>query len=113
MFTHAFGKEIGRLSQGNNTTGLVGTNAIFFFTMDAIKNIPNSWMVKYARIVVHERCHKPDPNRVRITVRGNYLDYPGELTTDTADLTTSKTLLNIIITTEEARYMTIDIKNST
>jgi hypothetical protein len=33
---------------------------------------------------------KDDPNRVRITVGGNLIDYPYELTTRTADMVSAK-----------------------
>ena len=53
---------------------------------------------------------KEDPNRVRIAVGGNIIQYPGpgELTTRTADMRTSKILWNGIIRTRDARYMTGD-----
>jgi hypothetical protein len=42
---------------------------------------------------------------------GNLINYPGELTTKTADITTSKLMWNSIFSTEGARYMCLDIKN--
>ena len=48
---------------------------------------------------------------MRITVGGNLIDYPGELTTRTADLTTTKLLWNSVISTPGARYSTVDIKS--
>jgi len=48
---------------------------------------------------------------VRITVGGNLINYPGELTTNTADLITSKILWNSVLSTPNAKYMTVDIKN--
>jgi hypothetical protein len=59
-----------------------------------IPTIPKDQTVTYARIVVDYRPQKADPNQVRITVGGNLIDYPGELTTRTADLVTSKILWN-------------------
>ena len=44
----------------------------------------------YARIVVDFRPQKEDPNRVRITAGGNLIQYAGDLTTRTADLTVTK-----------------------
>jgi hypothetical protein len=45
-------------------------------------------------------------------VGGNLIkDYPGELTTRTADLTTSKILWNSVLSTNGARFMGIDIKS--
>ena len=65
----------------------------------------------YARIVVDFRLQKTDPNRVRITVGGNLIDYPYEFTTRTADLTTSKVMWNSVISTPGAKYACADAKN--
>ena len=51
------------------------------------------------------------PNRVRITVGGNLIDYPYELTTRTANLSTSKMMWNSTISTEGARFAVADIAN--
>jgi hypothetical protein len=82
VWTAAFCKELGRLAQGWDTTE--GTNTIFFMTKEEIAKIPKDRTVTYARIVVDYRPQKADPNRVHITVGGNLIDYPGELTTRTA-----------------------------
>eukprot|EP00804_Cyclotella_cryptica_P022272 CCRYP_018126-RA/>CCRYP_018126-RA protein AED:0.26 eAED:0.24 QI:0/0/0/1/0/0.33/3/0/620 len=73
--------------------------------------IPRDRTVTYARIVVDYRPQKDDPNRVRITVGGNLINYPGELTTRTADLTTAKILWNSTISTPGARFACADIEN--
>ena len=80
-------------------------------THQEIAAIPADCTVTYARIVVDYRSQKDDPNRVRITVGGNLIDYPGKLTTQTADLTTTKVMWNSITSTEGAKYMTADIKS--
>jgi len=67
-------KELGRLTQGWD--GSNGTNAIFFMTHDEIKQIPRDRTVTYARIAVDYQPQKDDPNRVRITVGGNLINYP-------------------------------------
>ncbi len=56
------------------------------------------------------RPQKEDPNRIRIAVGGNLITYKGSTSTRTADLTTSKLLWNIILSTKDAKYMCIDIK---
>ena len=61
-----------------------------FLDLKGIKNIPKDRVVTYARIVVDYRPQKADPNRVRITAGGNLIQYPGELTTRTTDLRTTK-----------------------
>ena len=59
---------------------------------DQVLLIPNYCVVTYTNIVVYYRPQKEYPNRVRITAGGNLIIYPGELTTSTADITTSKIL---------------------
>ena len=54
---------------------------------------------------------KDDPNRVRIPAGGNLIKYPGELTTRTADFTTSKLLWNSVISTDDARFAALDVGN--
>ena len=61
--------ELDRLAQGFED--ILGANTIKFMTHEKIKNIPTDRTVTYARIVVDYRVHKDDPNRVRITARGN------------------------------------------
>jgi hypothetical protein len=88
VWTTAFGKEFGNLAQGDDKTGEKGTNSIFVMSHNDIANIPKGRTVTYGRIVIDYRPQKADPNRVRITAGGNLIkDYPGELTTRTADLT--------------------------
>ena len=76
-----------------------------------IRKIPKYRIVAYTRVVVNYRPQKPAPNRVRITAGVNLIKYPGELTTRTADLKTSKLLWNSVLSTQNAKYMCIDIKN--
>jgi hypothetical protein len=65
----------------------------------------------YARIVADERPEKPEPDRIRVTMGGDRINYPGDCGTPTADLLTVKLLLNSVISTEHAKFMTIDIKD--
>ena len=77
---------------------------------DEITKIPKGKIVTYARIVVDYRPQKKDKNRVRITAGGNLINYPHELTTRTADITTSKCMWNSTISTRGARYICSDAK---
>ena len=74
-------KELGNIAQGYGESK--GTNTVRFLTHAEIRAIPKDRKITYARIVVDYRPQKDDPNRVRITVRGNLINYPGELTTHT------------------------------
>ena len=67
--------------------------------------------ITYARIVCNERPEKKDPDRTRITMGGNRINYPGDCGTPTADILTVKLLLNSVISTQHAKFMTIDIKD--
>jgi hypothetical protein len=110
IWQRAFGKDFGGMAQGCNKTGQKGTNAIFIMTHEEIRNIPKDRIVTYARVVVDFRPQKDDPHRIRITAGGNLINYPGELLTRTADLTTSKLKWNSVLSTEGAKYMCLDIK---
>ncbi len=107
----AFGKDFGGMAQGNNKTGLQGTNSIFVMNHKDILHIPNNRTITYAQVVVDFCLQKLDPHRIRITAGGNLINYPGELTTKTADLTTSKLMWNSVLSTKGAWYMCLDIKN--
>ena len=62
-------------------------------------------------MVASIRPTKAKVNRVRVTVGGDRLDFPGATTTHCASLTTTKCLLNSTISTPGARFMTLDIKD--
>jgi hypothetical protein len=110
LWSKAMTKELARLAQG--IEGLTeGTNTVVYMTHDEIHNIPKDRTVTYARTVVDFRPQKADPNRVRITVGGNLITYPGEVTTRTADMVTSKILWNSVVSTPGAKYCCADVKN--
>ena len=105
----AFGKEVGRLAQGLD--GIVeGTDTIDFIDKSDVP--PDRWKdVTYARIVCNYRPEKEDPNRVRITVGGDRINFTGDCGTPTADILTIKLLFNSVISTPGAQFMTMDISN--
>ena len=107
----AFGKEFGGLAQGDDRTGQKGTDTVIILDHQQIKEIPKDRVVTYASIAVDYREQKDDPNRVRITAGGNLINYPGELTTRTAELQTSKIMWNSVISTPGARYCCFDISS--
>eukprot|EP00957_Ditylum_brightwellii_P105892 8076206-Ditylum_brightwellii.AAC.2 len=76
-----------------------------------IKTILDNPTVTYMRIVIDLCPQKKDPNRVQITVGGNLINYPGDVTTSTADLITTKLLWNSVLSTPGLWYVCIDIKN--
>ena len=65
----------------------------------------------YAHVCLDHRPQKEDPYRIWITAGGNLIKYEGKLLVRTADITTSKLQWNSVISTKEAKYMCIDLKN--
>jgi hypothetical protein len=76
-----------------------------------LKNIPNHRNITYGKIVCDYKPHKLEKERVQLTVGGNRLDYSGDVSTSTADITTFKILINSTLSTEDAVMMMMDIKN--
>jgi hypothetical protein len=107
----AFGKDFGGMCQGDDKTGTVGTDAMFVMTPQDVANMPADRFATYANIVVDFRPQKEDPHRIRITAGGNLINHPGELTTRTADITTSKLHWNSVLSTQKAKYMCLDLKS--
>jgi hypothetical protein len=73
--------------------------------------LPPDRQATYARFVATERPHKTETKRVRLTVGGNLVHYPDKVSTPTADLSTVKLLLNSVISTPGARFITFDLKD--
>jgi hypothetical protein len=67
--------------------------------------------VTYGSFVVEIKDHKEEKERTRLTVGGDQIEYPGEKSTRTAGLTTTKILINSVISTPGAKFLVIDINN--
>jgi hypothetical protein len=89
---------------------LYNTNTIRFICRS---NIPKGRNVAYGSFVVDIKDHKEKKERTRLTVGGDQIEYPGDKSTCTAGLTTAKILINSVISTFGAKFLVIDIKNST
>ncbi len=102
VWSQSFSKEIFRLA----TT----TETISFLTKP---EIPQAWQkdISYGCIVCTYRSEKKDPYRTRITMGGNLVNYPDDCGTPTADLLTVKLMPNSHISTPNAKFMTIDLKD--
>jgi hypothetical protein len=89
---------------------VTGTNTIFFINK---ADVPaNRWQdITYRRVVVNYRPKKDVPYWTRLTVGGDRVNYPGDCGTPTVDLLMVKLLLNSIVSTLNAKFMTIDIKD--
>jgi hypothetical protein len=65
-------------------------------------------------LFANQACHqdaKQEIERTRLTVGGDQIEYPGDKFTCSAGLTTSKILINSVLSTKGTRFMVVDIKN--
>ncbi len=67
--------------------------------------------VTYGQFVCTVRPEKAEPNQTRFTVGGERINYPGAVATPTAKMLVTKMLFNSVISTKDARFMTMDISN--
>jgi hypothetical protein len=67
--------------------------------------------VTYGQFVCCIRPEKDKTHRTRFVVGGNRINYPGKVATPTAEMLVTKLLFNSVISTQGARFMTIDIMN--
>jgi hypothetical protein len=106
LWTQIFGNECGRLFKGIHD--IAGTDICFFVTLT---DILKDRKITYGKIVCDYKPHKKEKERIRLTVGGDRLDYSGDVTTSTADITTFKILVNSTRSTEDAAVKMMDIKN--
>jgi hypothetical protein len=108
---HSYGNKIERLAQGmpgcntgNNTIAFIKTNQV---PQSRVKDIT------YGLITCLIRPEKlEEPNQIRLVVGGDRVHYLSNARTPTADLLTVKLLINsTTISTPNAKYMTMDIKD--
>ena len=85
-----------------------GTNKIRFRPRSVV---PTDKKVTYCLIVATLRPQNEEQHRIRLTVGGDKLDYFGDASTLTTDLTIRKLHLNSIISTPDAKFVTADIKH--
>jgi hypothetical protein len=104
--------KLGRLAQDfapNGVTGTgTGTDTIHFIRHN---DVPINRKATYMSIVAAIKPHKAETHRIRAVVGGNLIDYPGKVSTPTANLITIKCMLNSTISTKDAKATTLDISN--
>ncbi len=107
---HSYGNKIGCLAQGmpgRNT----GTNTIVFIKKNQVPQ-NRAKDVTYGLITCLIRPEKiEEPNQTRLVMGGNRVHYLGNAGTSTADLLTVTLLINSTISTPNAKYMTMEIKD--
>ena len=84
------------------------TNTIKFIRRKDIPG-PRRKDVTYGSFVCNVRNYKPKKNRTRLVFEGDRINHPGEVATPTADMLVAKTLFNSVVSTRNAKFMTMDI----
>ena len=102
--------EFGRLANGIGGRIKNPTNTIEFIHQHEVPK-DRKRDVTYGQFVCTVRPEKAEPNRTRFTVGGDRINYPGEVATPTAEMLVAKMLFNSVISTTNARFMTMDISN--
>jgi hypothetical protein len=95
-------------STANEINRLYNTNTIRFIQRS---NIPKGRKVTCGSFVVDIKDHKEEKERTRLTVGGDQIEYPGDKETRTAGVTTAKTLINSVISTLGAEFLSLTLKN--
>ncbi len=111
-----YANELGCLCQGigsgkaPNSKRVSGTNMFFCINYH---DMPSHKRKKICHTMVVCEVHpdKEDPNRTRITIGGNRICYPGNVSTNTASLELLKLLLNSVLSQKGARFSSIKLKN--
>ena len=99
--------EFGRLTQGN-INGIQAQNAMDFIPRSLV---PDDRKVTYASFVCDYRPLKSDKYRVQLVVGGDKLTYADDAGSPAASLLETKLLVNSVISTPGARFMSMDLKD--
>ena len=72
--------------------------------------IPNNKVATYGRLVSDLKSHKTEEQRVRLTIDGDRIDCPYDISAPVVDLATIKIHLNSIVSTPKAKFFCTDIR---
>jgi hypothetical protein len=106
---HGTATEIGRLVQGHHPHSNSGSDTCFFIkhTDRPSDRVATSLCINVALLPL-----KAESKRIRFTMVGNQIIYDGNVSIPTANLTTTvKVLINSVLSTPNATFMSIDIKD--
>ena len=108
LYETAYSKEMGRLAQEIPGQAEV-TDTLFFIDKSSV--LVYRWRdINYGRVVVTYRPEKYDPYIFQLCVGGDIIHFLWDCGTPTVDMITVKLLLNIIVSTPNAKFMPIVIK---
>ncbi len=106
VWAHGFANEIEPLYQG--IRNVPSTDTSYFIPKSLV---PAHKCPTYGCICCNYQPQKEEKHQVRLTVGGDWINYPGNKSTPTADLTTTKLLINFTISTPGAKFLGINLAN--
>ena len=110
IWSRSASNEFGRLANGVGGRIKNPTNTIkFICEQDIPRNRKKD--VTYGQMVCSVRPEKEEKERSRFVAGGDKTNFPGEVATPTADMLVAKILMNSVVSTKGARFMTMDISN--
>ncbi len=101
---------MGRLTQGLKCRSIEGTNTIVFIRNNNVQTNQRKDMQYYC-ITCDVQPQKKEKNRSRLMMSGGRINYLFDCFTPTDYMLTVKLLLNSVISTDRAKFTTLDIKN--
>jgi hypothetical protein len=111
-----YSNELGRLCQGIgsgealNSKRVAGTNTFFRINYKDILSHKRK-EICHTMVVCEVQQEQDDPNCTRITIGGNRICYPGDVSTNTASSELLKLFLNSALLQKGARFSSINLKN--
>ncbi len=109
LWSKSYTKYLGSLAQGIPGVSKCTGTIILIHHKDIAHSCKRN--VTYMQVCVNYFPEKEDPNRTQVAVGTNILHYPGNYGTPTVDMITVKLHLISIISTKNACYCTINLKD--
>ena len=105
---HSAANGFGQLMKGVGTRMPSGTQ-----TIRPIKkaNIPTGRTATYVKFICTIRPQKKETQHTRLTVGGNFIHYPGDVSTPTGDMTSTKIQINATLSDSEAKWLGLNLKD--
>ena len=75
------------------------------------QQVSTNKLATYAKVVVDKVPKEEEVNQTQITVGGDQLEFQGDTSTETTVLETAKMVFNNVVSTPDAKIMTINISN--
>ena len=85
-----------------------GTKTIYFIKY---RYISEDQKATYGHIVVNYHTQKEYPYQTRLTVVGNFINYPGYVGTPMPNMLKAKLRFNMVLLRPYSKFMVIDINN--